>query len=96
MQIGNYLNQFRRGRRLADQVFITKAIITCHVYKIPAVILFINFKKVWTRLGRVMKEFKVPAKLIISAIAMNWWAESIALSTLWQGTMRASHTPSFF
>ena len=67
--MGEYQAGFRKGRGTTDQLFIMKEVwTTCYEYNIPAVVLFVDFKKAYDSVKRskvieAMKEFEIPAKL---------------------------------
>ena len=67
--IGEYQAGFRKGRGTTVQLFIMKEIwMTCYEYNIPAVVLFVDFKKAYDSVKRskvieTMEEFGIPAKL---------------------------------
>lgn len=47
-QIGDYQVGFRKGRSITDQIFTKKEVLTtCYEYKIPAIVLIIDFKKTY-------------------------------------------------
>lgn len=64
-QIGEYQVGFRKGRGTTDQIFIMKEVLTtCYEYKIPAVVLFLDFKKAYDSVKRItlmeiMEEYEI-------------------------------------
>lgn len=68
-QLEEYQAGFRKGRGTTDQIFTMKEVLTtCYEYKIPALVLFIDFKKAYDSVKRMelirsMQEFEVPPKL---------------------------------